>query len=96
MKKKATAYTLGNPDRYEPYMDEDFDEPPMKAPGGVVYRTRKEAEAMVADGFLPKEWFDGKKIPGRVYGLLCDPEKDTETCDYGLCLLDYAELVRVQ
>ena len=66
---KPTAYTVGNPDVYEDFIDE-HKEDAKKATGGVVFLTREEAEEVVADGFLPSRWFNGRTIPGRVYGLL--------------------------
>ncbi len=87
------AYTVGNPESYEPYMDE-YPEP-MKGVGGVVFLTREEAEETAKGGFLPKEWFDGKILPGRVYGLVCDPSQDAEETEDGLSLVRPVRLVRV-
>ena len=91
--QEPTAYTVGNPKAYEPYMD---DEPsPMKAEGGVVFLTREKAEEAVKSGFLPLEWFDGKQFPGKVYGLVGDPQLDFEEAECGLALTRPAKLVRV-
>lgn len=88
---KATAYTVGNPDSYEEYLDT---EETMKGVGGVVFITKEEAEASVADGFLPFDWYE-RVIPGKVYGLVCDVETDVETWEHGLRLNKAALLVRV-
>jgi len=90
---KPDAYTVGNPVAYEQYFDEDPN--PRKAIGGIVYLTREEAEDVVKDGILPPEWFDGKILPGKVYGLLCDPDSDVQDFDGELCLTVPADLVRV-
>ena len=90
---QATAYTVGNPEVYEPHMDEEPN--PRKAKGGVVFLTRKEAEETVKNGFLPTEWFDGVQLPGRVYGLVCDTSCDIEKSKYGFSLVRPAKLIRV-
>jgi hypothetical protein len=90
---EAIAYTVGNPEVYEPYMAEEPN--PMKAKGGIVFLTREEAEEVVKDGFLPSEWFDGLQLPGRVYGLVGDPEIDFEESKDGLSLTRPARLVKV-
>jgi hypothetical protein len=90
---EPTAYTVGNPEAYEPYIDEEHK--PMKQIGGVVFKAREEAEALVADGFLPTEWFDGKFLPGRVYGLICDYDNDVKHNGHYFALTKPARLVRV-
>jgi len=87
------AYTVGNPEVYEPHMDEEPN--PMKAKGGVVFFNREEAEETVKNGFLPTEWFDGLQLPGRVYGLIGDPEIGFEEASFGFSLTRPAKLVRV-
>ena len=67
----VNGYTLGNPAAYEPLFVEGA--APSKGIGGVVFRSRAEAAAILDhnDGMLPGDWFeDGRPRPGRVYGLL--------------------------
>jgi hypothetical protein len=87
------AYTVGNPEAYEPYLDEEPD--PRKAKGGIVFLAREEAEEVVKGGFLPSEWFDGLVLPGRVYGLVCDPLIDVEEGEHGLMLKRPVPVIRV-
>lgn len=84
----ATAYTLGNPETYEPALDRG---PVYKSVGGVVYRSSEEAQEVLDahEGYLPPDWFDGLRIPGRVYLLeLPGPVEDlTEERGHRLLLL---------
>lgn len=96
-RRKKIAFTVGNPLTYEPSLDEGEVE---KCVGGIVFRTHKEAEAVLEDGHLPLAWGYGK-IPGRVYGLKLPGEfKDVTKPgpkDYrgGRWLLEPATIVRV-
>lgn len=64
------AYTVGNPDAYEPELDKGE---VLKGAGGVVFATREEAESVLEDGKLPRAWFPNRApIPGTVYGLVLD------------------------
>ncbi len=91
---ETIAYTVGNPEVYEPHMDEEPN--PMKAEGGIVFLTQEEAEDTVKSGFLPAEWFDGEQLPGKVYGLVGDPAIDFEESEHGLSLTRPARLVRIK
>ena len=90
MPRSKQAYTVGNPDSYEPFLDKD--PCATKAVGGIVFLTREAAEETVKNGFLPTEWFGELKLPGRVYGLV-DAEFE-ESVD-GFSLTSPAKLVRV-
>lgn len=62
------AFTVGNPDTYEPLLDRDDC---LKAVGGVVFPTEAEARAILEGGRLPAAWFveraDKRPPPGTVY-----------------------------
>ena len=81
------AFTLGNPEAYELAFKEG---PVIKQPGGVVYTTQALAQSVIDafGGCLPPRWFNGRKLPGRVYALdlpgpVCEV---TERKDYGMAL----------
>lgn len=60
---------------------------------GKVFLTREDAEETVKSGFLPPEWFGGRQLRGRVYGLV-DAEFE-ESVD-GFSLTRPSKLVRVK
>lgn len=90
------AYTVGNSDVYEDYLDETLK--PMKQSGGIVFQSLEEALLCIASGYLPAEWFpNGEILPGKVYGLLCDPTNDVAWSEEYKqhYLLNPAELVKL-
>ena len=58
---------VGNPRGYDPDMAAG---PIQKASGGVVFGLQKDARRCVADGFLPPDWFEERKLPGAVYAVI--------------------------
>lgn len=53
---EPSAYTVGATKGYETYLDTDSDA--GKGVGGIAFRTREEAQAVLdaEDGFLPRAW----------------------------------------
>lgn len=63
----ATAYTVGNPLRYDRALAEG---PVSKLTGGVLFRSFADAKACLGTrGVLPPAWFAGHVKPGAVYKL---------------------------
>ena len=67
---EPNAYTVGATQGYERYLDED--PAAGKGIGGIAYRTREEAQAVLDehDGCLPPKWGYGDHNKATVYGLI--------------------------
>lgn len=73
-----TAYTVGNPESYDPAIEAG---PVSKAPKGVVFARLAEAESVLKNGRLPVAWSLGH-LPGAVYELELDgPLEDVSVED---------------
>ncbi|MBD3260650.1 MAG: hypothetical protein GF334_03065 [Candidatus Altiarchaeales archaeon] len=91
---KTLLYTLGNPEVYEKVISEGGAE---KRVGGCVFMTLEDALELldIWDYRLPPYMVDGQDLPGRVYGIVCNPETDVEKTEEGFRLLSPAPLGRV-
>lgn len=65
MSDPVRAYTVGNPDTYDPALALGE---VWKQVGGAVYATLAEAAAALEDGKLPAIWYS-EGLPGAVYEL---------------------------